>query len=85
MRTQRQFGWLFWLSALTWFMLLFLGLVSGAFAVFLEPRALFHSLLNLGHGDVALHNLGVFAIGFTLLALFLACGIYCVRVILRST
>ena len=80
MSTSRQFGWLFWLSAGTWCFLLYAGFVSGALGLLFSPRELIRSF----QVELSPHNLAVFAIAFALLALFLTCSVYCVRVILRS-
>lgn len=80
MSTPRQFGWLFWLSAVTWCFLFYAGLVSGTIGLLFSPRELVRSF----EVELSAHNLGVFAAAFALLGLFLACSVYCVRAILRS-
>ena len=80
MSKQRQFGWLFWLSAVTWGFLFYAAFVSGALGLLFSPGELARSF----RVEMSLPNIGVFAIAFALLGLFLACSIYCLRVILRS-
>ena len=81
MRPQRQFGWLFWLSALAASVLFFLGMISGAIADLLHPVEL---VRDIARGPWDAHNIQVLGWGFVLFWLFLTCCVYCFRVILRS-
>jgi hypothetical protein len=81
MTPKRQFGWLFWLSALTASVLLFLGMISGFIAMFFHPVELFREITR---GPWDAENIQILGCGFVLLWLFLTCCVYCFRAIYRS-
>ena len=81
MRPQRQFGWLFWLSALTASVLFFLGMITGFIAMFFEPVELFRDITR---GPWDAENIRIIGCGFVLVWLFLICCVYCLRTVYRS-